>query len=358
MRAVHFWDQLLQCLGGSSMDWPGEQLIIRLWETLSEKGIGSLLKPWQIKREGIAHLEIRRAELLALAQTEKDAEDIRNGKNRLEDFSPDLKFAPTVLAPRHAIGRIEPTIDFTTVVNATTQQALEDLIRHQVNVAHAIAHAEEALEEDKQEPPAEKIDDDWLYRWRDYAGEVSADTMQNLWGQILAGELKAPGSFSLRTLDFLRNLSQEEANAIERLSQFVVEDIIWKGNDSSLDAEGLQFSVLLEMQDLGVLSGVESIGLERTWQSTNTDNFIKPLRSNSKVLIVSHDDPNKEIKLRIYLLTGLGRQILRLGKFQANTDYLARLGKAILNQGFSVSIGDFVQISNTTIQYYNVKNIE
>jgi hypothetical protein len=53
------------------MEWPGERLIIRLWETLAEKGIGSLLKPWQIKREGIAHIEVRRAELLALAQAER-----------------------------------------------------------------------------------------------------------------------------------------------------------------------------------------------------------------------------------------------------------------------------------------------
>jgi len=93
------------------MVWPGERLIIRLWETLSEKGVGSLLKPWQIKREGIAHLEVRRVELLALAQTEKDAEDIRTGHKRLEDFSPDLTFAATAIAPLRTKARIEPTID-------------------------------------------------------------------------------------------------------------------------------------------------------------------------------------------------------------------------------------------------------
>ncbi|MEW6673943.1 MAG: hypothetical protein AB1427_19795 [Thermodesulfobacteriota bacterium] len=56
------------------MEWPGEQLLIKMWETHSEKGIGSLLRPWQIKREGFAHIELRRAELIALAQAEKDAE--------------------------------------------------------------------------------------------------------------------------------------------------------------------------------------------------------------------------------------------------------------------------------------------
>jgi len=197
------------------MVWPGERLIIRLWETLSEKGVGSLLKPWQIKREGIAHLEVRRVELLALAQTEKDAEDIRTGHKRLEDFSPDLTFAATAIAPLRTKARIEPTIDLPAVVEAAARQTIEDSVRRQVNVAHAIAHAEEVLQDDTQEPPSKNIDDDWLYRWRDYAGDVSAETMQQLWGKILAGELKAPGSYSLRVLDFLRNLSQDEAQAID-----------------------------------------------------------------------------------------------------------------------------------------------
>lgn len=37
-----------------TMNWPGENLIIKLWESLTEKGVGSLLKPWQMRREGYA----------------------------------------------------------------------------------------------------------------------------------------------------------------------------------------------------------------------------------------------------------------------------------------------------------------
>ncbi|MDH4458239.1 MAG: DUF2806 domain-containing protein [Nevskia sp.] len=340
------------------MGWPGEQLIIRLWETLSEKGIGSLLKPWQIKREGLAHLEVRRAELLALAQTEKDAEEIRTGQKRLQDFSPDLTFAAKTLAPLQGKGRIEPTIDLPTVVEAAARQTIEDSVRRQVNIAHAIAHAEEALRDDAQEPPSKKIDDDWLYRWRDYAGDVSAETMQHLWGKILAGELKAPGSFSLRALEFLRNLSQEEAEAIERLSRFAIEDIIWRDDQALLDANDVHFSTLLSLQDLGVISGAESVGLERTWKSDDKAKFIKALRSNGKVLVARHDDPKKDLKLKVYLLTAIGRQLLRLGKFQAHPEYLRKVGKAMQAQGFSVVLADFVQVSNTAINLRNEEAIE
>lgn len=111
------------------MQWPGEQLIIRLWETLSEKGVGSLLIPWQIKREGLANLEVRRAELLALAQTEKDAEEIRAGQKRLEDFSPDLKFATNALTPLQDSTRVEPTIDLHSVIEVAARQTIEDSVR-------------------------------------------------------------------------------------------------------------------------------------------------------------------------------------------------------------------------------------
>ena len=52
------------------MDVPGEKLLIKLWETIADKGIGSLLKPWQMRREGRAAIGVCREELLALAQAE------------------------------------------------------------------------------------------------------------------------------------------------------------------------------------------------------------------------------------------------------------------------------------------------
>lgn len=325
---------------------------------LSEKGIGSLLKPWQIKREGIAHLEMRRAELLALAQTEKDAEDIRTGQKRLEDFSPDIRFAETTLAPLQQKPRIKSAIDLPSVIEAAARQTIEDSVRQQVNVANAIAYAEETLREDPQEPPKARIENDWLYRWRDYAGDVSAKEMQHLWGKLLAGELKSPGSYSFRFLDFLRNLSQSEANAIARLSRFAVENFVWRGDDALFESEKILFSNLLEMQDLGVISGAESLGLHQTWGTSVPDKFVLPLRSNGKVLIAKHDDPEKNLQLQIYILTSVGRQILRLGKFEPHVEYLTKMGEAICAQGFTVTLGDFVQISETAIKSFNDLPIE
>ena len=182
--------------------------------------------------------------------------------------------------------------------------------------------------------------------------------MQQLWGRLLTGELKAPGSYSLRCLDFLRNLSQIEAKKIEKLSRFALEDVLWHDEGNLFESEGITFSTLLEMQDLGVVSGVEALGLERTWKTSAPDKFVKALRSNGKVLIAKHDDPTKEIKLKVYLLTSVGQQILRLGNFQPHLDYLRKIGKVICDQGFSVMLGDYVQVSETVLRYSNEVRIE
>jgi hypothetical protein len=85
--------------------------------------------------------------------------------------------------------------------------------------------------------------------------------------------VKSPGRFSLRTLEFLRNLSQAEAKAIERISPFVISDVIFHGDTPMLEAEGIQFSDLLAMQELGVIAGVDGLGLQFTWGSENTTAF-------------------------------------------------------------------------------------
>jgi hypothetical protein len=242
------------------------------------------------------------------------------------------------------------------VAEAAARQSLEDSVRKQVNVAQAISHAEEALRDDPQAPPEKKIDDDWLYRWRDYAGDVSAESMQQLWGSVLAGEVKSPGSFSLRTLEFLRSLSQSEAQQIERLSQFVLDDILWR--DDSLESLGLTFSLLMAMQDLGIISGVEALGLEMHWDSVEKAKFLRALQSHGKVLLIRHDDPRKKLSLPAYLLTGIGKEILQLGRFQPNVDYMQRVGAAVQKAGFSVSIADFVRVSANTIRFFNETSIE
>lgn len=331
------------------MNFPGEQLVIKLWETVAEKGIGSLFRPWQMRREGRVSIELKREELLQIAQAERDAEKIRRGEVEPVYSEPAMKLleAESFNASR------EESQATQTIGNAAAALNVADTVRREANVTRALLHAEEALENDQQEPPEKKVDDDWIYRWRNNASEVTTEELQDLWGRLLAGEVKAPGTYSLRTLEFLRNLTKHEAEAISRLSPFVVTGAIYREAQEILEAGGVDFGFLLYMQQLGVISGVEALGLSVKLKSNTQGTFSATLKSNSKVLIATSDDPSKILELPAYQVTAVGQQVLTLGHFQPHVEYLKAIGAKLKEQGFRVELADYVDISATQFRYFN-----
>ena len=68
----------------------------------------------------------------------------------------------------------------------------------------------------------EPIDFDWLMRFFDAVGNISNKELQKLWGKVLAGEVKKPGNFSLRTLDIVRNMTCKEANLFNEFCRYIL----------------------------------------------------------------------------------------------------------------------------------------
>jgi hypothetical protein len=208
----------------------GEKLLIKLWETLTKDGIGSLASPWQIKREGKAHAEVRRDEMLMLAQAEVEAEQIKLGKKKLLDDGRLIELSCPKNYEDHSvdyIGRPEPTIILDSFSDKIEQKRKAEAIQQEININKTIGLVEEELLHSHQEPSEKEVDSDWLSRWRDHAKSTNSEELRQIWARTLAGEVKSPGSYSLRTLEFIKNLSQEEAMAISKLGQFAVGRYMW-----------------------------------------------------------------------------------------------------------------------------------
>lgn len=338
------------------MGLPGEQLVIKLWETLAEKGIGSLLTPWQVGREGRARNEVRRHEILMLAQAESDAADIRSGKKKLRSDGT-LLLSNSEEISSDTDQRIEPTLGLFKAVEYGSRGAVAAAARSEINASKAIIFAEDQLSVDEQVSSGRSVDDDWLFAWREHAGKVSNEDLQRLWGSVLAGEIKSPGKYSIRTLEFLRMLSKEEAEKISQLAKYVIAGGIVRDQEEYLNSNGLSFGVLLDMQDLGLISGVEAQGLTNTYKSASKDRFVRAIVSHRKALIVEHVDASKNLEVQIYLLTAVGKQVLELGSFEPDTEYLRLIGLGFVKQGFTVRLADWMQVSSTEGRYKNAKNI-
>ena len=322
------------------MDFPGEKLAIRMWDTLTEKGIGGILRPWQLRREGKAVNDVRREEMLALAQAEQDVLDIRVGRKALASDGRLFSSSSEVVEPDRAVLMLPDT---EALAAAVTTTMVADVMRREINLAKALLSAEAELEASAGSAPDSVPGDDWLFRWRDAAGQVSEPELQRLWGSLLAGEFKAPGSHSLRTVEFVRNLTTDEALQISKLARFRIRDFIYRAKDNILENEGVDMGFLLSMQALGLISGVEAVGsLTMTWSSTLDDRFEFMLPSNDHVILVGHDDPQKKIIVSGYMVTRLGRQVMSIGRFEAHQAYLRSFAEAICAEGFEVVIADIV----------------
>lgn len=332
------------------MEFPGEKLVIKLWETLAEKGVGTLLSPWQERRSGQTRVELRRREMLALAQTELDVVEIRAGR---KVFGSDGVLRIAGGGAAQPDGRIEPTFNAGHAISIERQAHAAGVIRASVNVSRAAAFAEEQLAQDSMEPTPKQVDEDWLLRWRDYASKVSGEDLQRLWGSVLAGEVKAPGRSSFRTLEFLNHLSKEEAEEISKVAPFVVDNRIHRDQSEYMQAKGVGFNEFLFLQELGLLAGVEAASMTTTYSSALTSQYQQILISHGKALVFTHPDPNLKLAINVYLLTKLGEQIFGLGAFHADEGYLTSAAKSLAANQYTVLLGDVVRLPDNRWQLSN-----
>ena len=162
----------------------------------------------------------------------------------------------------------------------------------------------------------------------------------------------SPGSYSYRTLDFVRNLTTDEAELSNIYPNcnlgFRIED-----PEETFGQNEVSFEYLLDLQNLGLISGVEAPGLSVTIKSAEKDRFFRLLCSHGRALTANHDDPSKELKLGVYTLTELGKQVLSLGKFQPNEQYLRAVGEELKRQGMTVTIGSYQPLSEKQVRFFD-----
>lgn len=335
------------------MKMPGEKLLLALWETLAKNAVGGLLTPMQIRRVELAQIEMRAHETVTLADAEREAEEIKAGRLTIDE-SRHAKVT-ALPAPRFRPRQLEGLAHLQPAMRVAASSMIDDALRREVNVAKAIQHAEEELRDDQQAPPDAKIDPDWLYRWRDYAGAVSSEELQSLWGKVLAGELKSPQSVSYRTLELIRNMSSDDAQLITKLAPFVITKMIVSNDkiEAILQNAGLFFGGMLELQELGVITGVGSIGLGMELKSNRSDRFENILWSHQRLLRVRHDDPAISLNLSGYLVTAVGIQVLALVQAEPNEDYLVQVAEGLKAVGATVSMFHFHKVAGGKVQPFN-----
>lgn len=210
------------------------------------------------------------------------------------------------------------------------QRMFAESIRQERNLENVISIADDELSHQNDETSDTPVDEDWITRLFNIVKDVNSEEMQYVWGRILAGEITTPGSFSIRTLEAIRNISKKEAQQFQRLLPYIVRGggaLFITSDDEILKKYGITFSTLLQLEECGLLYINENLKMLPV-----VGGSIKeiPFYSESRAIIIkSIHDEDIQLSFGIYKLTQAGTELFNVLTHTSNDDYIMDLAAKI-----------------------------
>jgi uncharacterized repeat protein (TIGR03899 family) len=247
----------------------------------------------------------------------------------------------------------QPILVSPSLEERTQDRLLFQETKKQLNIESVTSFAAEELR-NEQPVTDESLDEDWITRFFKIAEEVSNGEMQALLGKILAGEIKQPKTYSLRTLELVRNLSKNEAETFSKVGNFALlcENIhfLFKTNDDKL----LSRTYDIMYGDIALLI---EIGLIQPGDFVNSQILQQPNESeeifiSGNIVIVAKIKANTQtISMPVYVFTNAGNELLKLINPNPPFDYLKAVAESIKNENVEVKYGHILNKEGTDIKY-------
>jgi hypothetical protein len=308
-------------------------LFEKLCDTLISHGLSWLLKSGQIEQNGLAEARIQRKKMLLQAKTEIDIEKLKQGLIEVNDN-----------------GEIQP-IENMDIIKLMLGDEREQIIKKKINLLDTTEKVFTLIKENPENKDfqSDNIDIDWFDRWREYAEKANTDEVQYIWARILNQEFRNNGSISLRTLDFIRNISKSEAVLIEKICSIAFNGSIiyhvsnknaeWiDGSITLLDQIGINQMTLMELQYLGIIESVDSMGMIYELNSQSKDVYLIRMRLNDHIIIVKNNDSTAKIVYSGFPLTKLGRELRNILQLKTNMNYFNIIFDRMKKLGFEVEM--------------------
>lgn len=201
---------------------------------------------------------------------------------------------------------------------ASYRLAFQEITKQQ-NIEAVVDRAYDELSGEKS-ANSEPVSQDWMSRFFNSVEDISNEKMQEIWGHILAGEIRSPNTYTYRTLECLRNITQQEAEVFLRVTALALRSsetyFIMTDNDL-LNKYNVYFSDVLKLEECGLMTA-------QTLSFTLATSTEQSLIFNSKYIgLIREEKPNaQEIKLFIFAFTGSGIQLMNAIQPECIEQYL------------------------------------
>lgn len=179
---------------------------------------------------------------------------------------------------------------------------------------------------------------DWFIRYYEASGNISDKEMQILWAKILAGEIEKPSSYSLRTLDVLRNISKEEAERFVKICNAAIKiesgKYVIPADQDYLSKNGINYSDILMLEEIGLINSGSGIYINDDLESDTESK----LYMYGSLIVKAIASENRKFSLRVYPFTNVGNELATLIDRESNEENFLGLCKKSQNSNPGVLI--------------------
>jgi len=316
----------------------------RLIEVVAE-GIGGISRAILIRKDADA----KAYEIRAIAEAVADSQKL---------LGP-VKYSDGEIVIESSQGEEMPQLPEAALDRRVASRMAYQEAKRQTNLERITQYAAEDFDGTEKIGP-DRPDSDWTTRFFRIAKDITTEQMQALWGKVLAGEVKRPGSFSLRTLDILKNLSQKEAETFVRVGRiaFLSVDTVFIPNSDRgkfLDSHfGLGFIDLLLLREIGLLAPTD---LEFSLLAVEED--LRAIFTCGPTCVFV-DRPARTPKQSVpaVIFTEIGKQLLQLvERIPADPDYISKLASIFQQEGVVVKSGKVVTWDGDILHYEDLREV-
>ncbi len=241
--------------------------------------------------------------------------------------------------------------DFRRFVQRTGERFVQQELTKQRNIENVIDNAYDILEKEDR-CSEEPIERGWLNRFFNSVADISDEDLQKLWGKVLAGEIKQPKSYSLRTLGTLKNISKHEAELFQKIVPYIVDmggTLFLASNDKLLKKHGINYAEIMHLDECGLINSNSLITV-----NPSVSNAKEVALHNRSKLIIMQGIETKEnvVSIGSYSLTGAGIELFHIMQSAPDDNFLYDLAEDIVSNNI-----DKVLITAYKINYINENGI-
>jgi hypothetical protein len=203
-------------------------------------------------------------------------------------------------------------------------------LRRQKNLEAIVAETARQLPNAVSEEP---VDEDWVFQFFNYSQDVSNEEMQLIWARLLAGEIEKPGSFSHRTLQLVRVLSQSDAVMFRKFCSYIWGNVVHFHSPKTkmlLDGRGFKTMNFMLLEELGLISYKQDLGFPLPVGETVKFDYF----DRSMSLTKNGQAPG----LLTYPLTNIGRELAMITDATPDYDYFELLISDWRQQGCDIQV--------------------